>query len=40
MKNFGKISKVNHLPKEKVISSHIKKTASGIKMVKAYVRSN
>lgn len=39
MKNFGKLSKKNNLPKTKIIRSHIKKTSKGIKFIKQYPRS-
>jgi len=39
MKGFGKISKVNNLPKTKIIVPHVKGTKRGIKLIKSYARS-
>lgn len=39
IKNFGKRSKVNGLPKIKIVSPHVKITKRGAKLVKPYARS-
>jgi len=39
MKGFGKISKVNNLPKTKIVAPHVKLTKKGSKLIKPYARS-
>lgn len=39
MKGFGKISKVNNLPKTKIVAPHVKLTKNGSKLIKPYARS-
>lgn len=39
MNGFGKRSKVNNLPRTKIVQPHLKKTSKGIKVIKPYARS-